>query len=123
MVAQQAYYVTCMLCNQTGSPFTLEHARLTLTGSGRLLHASRMWLRPRARRESPVKQGSNVTWTQEEGSFAMPVHTRVHQVMTTALLDSDIKGSDEIGRWDLAHNIVVCQEECACLHSMLNWHA
>lgn len=58
----------------------------------------KMWLRPRARRESPVKQGSNVTWTQEEGSFAMPVHTRVHQVMTTALLDSDIKGSDEIGR-------------------------
>ena len=28
----------------------------------------------------------------------MPVHVRMHQVLTVALLDKDVNGSDEIGR-------------------------
>ena len=47
---------------------------------------------------TPVKQGSDPKWGRDEADFAMPVHTRVHQVITVALLDSDTSGDDEIGR-------------------------
>ena len=62
------------------------------------LCARRLWLRPRSRKESCSKSGANPKWDAEEGSWAMPVHVRMHQVLTCALLDKDAKGSDEIGR-------------------------
>lgn len=58
----------------------------------------RMWLRPRSLKHTPVKSGSNPKWGREEAYFAMPIHARVHQVLTVALLDSDTSGDDEIGR-------------------------
>ncbi|KAL3133562.1 hypothetical protein ABBQ38_007410 [Trebouxia sp. C0009 RCD-2024] len=58
----------------------------------------KLWLRPRSLNKSTVKSGSNPRWGGEEAHFAMPVHTRVHQVITVALLDSDAEGDDEIGR-------------------------
>ena len=57
-----------------------------------------MWLRPRSLKHSPVKKGRNPKWGPEEAHYAMPVHTRVHQVLTVALLDSDTAGDDDIGR-------------------------
>lgn len=57
-----------------------------------------MWLRPRSLKHTPVKEGSNPKWGREEAYYAMPIHTRVHQVLTVALLDSDTSGDDEIGR-------------------------
>lgn len=58
----------------------------------------RLWLRPRSLNKSSIKAGSNPKWEGEEAHFGMPVHTRVHQVITVALLDSDAEGDDEIGR-------------------------
>ncbi len=58
----------------------------------------RMWLRPQSRRDSPIKEGSNPKWGRDEAHYAMPVHTRLHQVLTVALLDHDSSGDDEIGR-------------------------
>ena len=58
-----------------------------------------MWLRPRSLKKSPIKEGSNPKWGVEEAHYAMPVHTRVHQVITVALMDSDSAGDDEIGRY------------------------
>lgn len=57
-----------------------------------------MWLRPQSRRKSPIKEGSNPKWGRDEAHYAMPVHTRLHQVLTVALLDHDSSGDDEIGR-------------------------
>ena len=62
--------------------------------------ARRLWLRPQAVKESPQKEGSNPTWTDDEGHWALPVHVREHQVLTLALFDKDNVGNDEIGRWD-----------------------
>ena len=59
-----------------------------------------MWLRPRSLKHTPIKEGSNPKWGRDEAHYAMPVHTRVHQVITVALLDSDSGGDDEIGRSD-----------------------
>lgn len=46
-----------------------------------------------------MKEGSNPKWGVEEAHYAMPVHTRAHQVITVALMDSDSTGDDEIGRY------------------------
>ncbi|KAK9800178.1 hypothetical protein WJX73_004159 [Symbiochloris irregularis] len=59
---------------------------------------AKLWLRPRSRKESCPKKGSDPQWTAEEATWAMPVHVRVHQVLTVSLLDKDVNGSDEIGR-------------------------
>ncbi len=58
-----------------------------------------MWLRPRSVKHTPTKKGSNPKWEREEAHYAVPVHTRVHQVLTVALLDHDSNGDDEIGRY------------------------
>ena len=63
----------------------------------------RMWLRPRSLKHTPTKKGSNPKWEREEAHYAMPVHTRVHQVLTVALLDHDSNGDDEIGRYFSFH--------------------
>ena len=57
-----------------------------------------MWLRPRSLKHTPTKKGTHPKWEREEAHYAMPVHTRVHQVLTVALLDHDSNGDDEIGR-------------------------
>jgi len=69
----------------------------------------RMWLRPRSLKHTPTKKGSNPKWEREEAHYAMPVHTRVHQVLTVALLDHDSNGDDEIGRYSSVH-----QRSCRC---------
>ncbi len=50
-------------------------------------------------KHTPTKKGSNPKWEREEAHYAVPVHTRVHQVLTVALLDHDSNGDDEIGRY------------------------
>lgn len=50
-------------------------------------------------KHTPTKKGSNPKWAREEAHYAVPVHTRVHQVLTVALLDHDSNGDDEIGRY------------------------
>lgn len=57
-----------------------------------------MWLRPRSVKKSPIKEGKNPKWGGKEAYYGMPVHTRMHQVITVALMDSDSAGDDEIGR-------------------------
>lgn len=60
----------------------------------------------------PTKKGSNPKWEREEAHYAMPVHTRVHQVLTVALLDHDSNGDDEIGRY-LSFHTLFCRC-CVC---------
>ena len=50
-------------------------------------------------KHTPTKKGSNPKWEREEAHYAVPVHTRVHRVLTVALLDHDSNGDDEIGRY------------------------
>lgn len=50
-------------------------------------------------KKSPIKEGKNPKWGGEEAYHGMPVHTRMHQVITVALMDSDSAGDDEIGRY------------------------
>jgi len=71
-----------------------------------------MWLRPRSLKHTPTKKGSNPKWEREEAHYAMPVHTRVHQVLTVALLDHDSNGDDEIGRYFSFH-----RRSCTCFVS------
>lgn len=70
--------------------------KMDFFGSGQPF--GKMWLRPRSLKHTPIKKGSNPKWEREEAHYAMPVHTRVHQVLTVALLDHDSTGDDEIGR-------------------------
>lgn len=72
-----------------------------------------MWLRPRSLKHTPIKKGSNPKWEREEAHYAMPVHTRVHQVLTVALLDHDSTGDDEIGRY-----LSVNRWSCRCFVSV-----
>ncbi|DBA74196.1 TPA: hypothetical protein ACH3X1_010990 [Trebouxia sp. C0004] len=70
--------------------------KMDFFGSGQPFE--KMWLRPRSLKHTPTKKGSNPKWEREEAHYALPVHTRVHQVLTVALLDHDSNGDDEIGR-------------------------
>lgn len=47
---------------------------------------------------------------------AMPVHVRMHQVLTVALLDKDVSGSDEIGRCLHASNACSCCKDRVSQH-------
>ena len=59
----------------------------------------RLWLRPQAAKQSPSKQGANVSWQDgKDAHWALPVHVVAHQALTVALYDSDPVGADEIGR-------------------------